>query len=46
VLGPDAGYELAEREGLAALFLTRAADGFEARVTTALAGRVEQLSGD
>jgi thiamine biosynthesis lipoprotein len=46
VLGPDAGYELAEREGLAALFLTRAGDGFEARVTSALAGRVERLSGD
>jgi thiamine biosynthesis lipoprotein len=45
VLGPDAGYELAEREGLAALFLTRAGDGFEARTTTALRGRVSQLAG-
>ncbi|MGE0160371.1 MAG: FAD:protein FMN transferase [Gemmatimonadales bacterium] len=41
VLGPDAGFALAEREGLAAFFITRAAaGGFETRTTTALAGRV------
>jgi thiamine biosynthesis lipoprotein len=44
VLGPDAGYALAEREGLAALFLTRRDDEFEARVTSALGGRVRRLS--
>jgi len=45
VLELDTGYALAEREGLAALFLTRSGDGFEARVTPALAGRVGRLSG-
>lgn len=36
VLGPDAGYALAEREGLAALFIVRGADGgFTERVTPA-----------
>ena len=33
VLGPDAGFALAEREGLAAIFLIRRADGFEERYT-------------
>ena len=44
VLGPDAGYALAEREEVAALFLTRAGDGVRARVTPALAGRVAPRS--
>jgi thiamine biosynthesis lipoprotein len=44
VLGPDVGYALAEREGLAALFLTRNGDEFEARITTALSGRAIPLS--
>jgi thiamine biosynthesis lipoprotein len=36
VLGPDAGYDLAEREGLAAYLLVRRAPGeFEARITPA-----------
>jgi thiamine biosynthesis lipoprotein len=43
VLEPDVGYELAEREGLAALFLMRVGDGFEARATPALAGRITRL---
>lgn len=33
VLGPDDGWRLAQREGLAALFFVRAGDGFERRVT-------------
>lgn len=37
VLGPDEGLALAERLGLAAYFLVRTADGFEARSTTAFA---------
>jgi len=45
VLGPDAGYALAEREGLAALFVTRVGDGFRARTTPALAGSVVELPG-
>jgi thiamine biosynthesis lipoprotein len=45
VLGPEAGFALAEREGLAALFLTRDGDGFQARITPALEGRVRQLLG-
>ena len=39
VLGADEGYDVAVREGLAALFLTRAGDGFDARVTPAMADR-------
>ncbi len=35
VLGPDAGYTLADREGLAALFIVRSADGFVDRYTPA-----------
>jgi thiamine biosynthesis lipoprotein len=34
LLGPDEGLEVAEREGLAALFITRDGDGFAARATT------------
>jgi thiamine biosynthesis lipoprotein len=45
VLGLDAGYALAEREGLAALFLTRSGDGFLSRITSALQGRVTELAG-
>lgn len=37
VLGPDAGYTLAEREGLAAYFIVRTADGFSERQTAAFA---------
>ncbi|MGE0623084.1 MAG: FAD:protein FMN transferase [Pseudomonadales bacterium] len=36
VLGPEAGPALAEREGLAATFLIRRADGFEERYTPAM----------
>ena len=36
VLGPDAGFELAEREGVAALFLIRRAADFEERYTRAM----------
>jgi len=35
VMGPDAGYELADREGLAALFIVRSANGFVDRYTSA-----------
>jgi thiamine biosynthesis lipoprotein len=35
VLGPDDGFALAEREGLAVLFLVREGDGFVARATAA-----------
>ena len=34
-LGPDAGFELANREGLAAFFVIRTADGFKDRQTPA-----------
>jgi len=40
VLGPDEGFELAEREGLAALFAWRTPEGVRTRATTAMAGRV------
>jgi thiamine biosynthesis lipoprotein len=40
VLGPDEGFELAEREGVAALFAWRSGAGVESRSTTALADRV------
>ena len=42
VLGPDEGYLLAERESLAATFIVRDGDGFEARSTPAL----DALAGD
>lgn len=35
VLGPEQGWQLAEREGVAAYFLTRVGDGLEARATSA-----------
>jgi thiamine biosynthesis lipoprotein len=35
VLGPDAGYQLAEREGLAALFIVRTAGDFAGQATPA-----------
>ncbi len=37
VLGPEEGYALADREGLAALFIVRTADGLVDRQTTAFA---------
>lgn len=40
VLGPEDGYELAVREGLAALFLRTAEGGIRPRATPALEGRV------
>jgi len=40
VLGPDEGFDLAEREGLAALFAWRTPEGVRTRATTAMAGRV------
>ena len=45
VLGPYAGHELAEREGIAAIFITRDGDGFRDWTTAALAGRIEQIRG-
>lgn len=45
VLGFYAGYALAEREGLGAVFITRDGDGFRAWTTPALAGRVEESLG-
>ena len=39
LLGPDEGLEVAEREGLAALFITRDGDGFAAVATTAFRDR-------
>lgn len=45
VLGPDAGYEVARREGIAALFVIRSGDGFESLVTPAMAGRFTTLEG-
>jgi len=35
VLGPEAGWQFAERDGLAALFVRQADDGLEARMTAA-----------
>ena len=40
VLGPDEGFELAEREGLAAVFTWRSPGGLRTRSTPALEGRV------
>jgi thiamine biosynthesis lipoprotein len=42
VLGPSEGYELAEREGLAVLFLLPAEEGIQARATTAFRERTGQ----
>ncbi len=39
VLGPEEGLAVAEREGLTALFITRADEGFDARATTAFRTR-------
>ncbi|MEQ1854985.1 MAG: FAD:protein FMN transferase [Longimicrobiales bacterium] len=39
VLGPDEGYELARREGLAAIFITRSERGLGTRITPAMEGR-------
>jgi thiamine biosynthesis lipoprotein len=40
VLGPEAGFDLAEREGLAALFTWRSPEGVQSRVTSRLEGRL------
>jgi thiamine biosynthesis lipoprotein len=40
VLGPDDGLSLAQREGLAAMFLVRSGGGFERRVTPEFARRL------
>lgn len=42
VLGPDEGYELAQREGLAAVFLTRSEGGLSVRLTAAMEGRASE----
>lgn len=42
VLGPDAGFALAEGEGLAALFLVRRPNGFEERYTSAMLNHLAQ----
>ncbi len=44
VLGPDEGFEVAERLGLAALFITRSEDEFLARATTEFGDR-HQVAG-
>lgn len=43
VLGPVRGRELAEREGLAAIFATRGPGGVEVVTTSRMAGRVQPL---
>lgn len=40
VLGPEEGFDLAEREGLAAFFAWRTPEGVRSRATVALEGRV------
>jgi thiamine biosynthesis lipoprotein len=45
VLGPEEGFEVAERVGLAALFITRSADEFTARATTEFGDR-HQVAGE
>lgn len=40
VLGPEAGYELASSEGVAALFVTRSREGFGSRATPAFLRKV------
>jgi thiamine biosynthesis lipoprotein len=42
VLGPDEGYELALREGLAAAFITRSEGGLRVRLTPAMEGRASE----
>ena len=44
VLGPIEGYDLANREGIAALFITDLEDGFESLATEAMADRFAVLS--
>ena len=39
VLGPDAGYDLAVREGVAALFVMQSPDGLRSRATPAFLER-------
>ncbi len=41
VLGPEHGWELAEREGIAAFFVTRADTGYDSVVTTAFRERTK-----
>jgi thiamine biosynthesis lipoprotein len=41
VLGPDAGFDLAEAEGLAALFVIRRPSGFEERYTPAMLNHLD-----
>jgi len=43
VLGPEAGFELARREGLAAAFTWRTPEGVVSRATSALEGRVRRV---
>lgn len=40
VLGPDEGFDLAEREGLAAVFALRGPDGLTIHATSAMGGRL------
>jgi thiamine biosynthesis lipoprotein len=42
VLGPDEGYELARREGLAAVFITRSEGSLSVRLTPAMEGRASE----
>jgi thiamine biosynthesis lipoprotein len=43
VLGPEAGFEVAVREGLAAAFITTADGRIESRLTPVIAARVERM---
>lgn len=43
VLGPEEGFELAERDGLAAVFTWRRPEGLVSRATSALEGRVRRV---
>lgn len=45
VLGPDDGYALAEREKIAALFVTRTSSGFVGQATSAFATRFDRSDG-
>jgi thiamine biosynthesis lipoprotein len=45
VLGPDDGWEIARREGLAAVFLTASGDSIQAKVTPAMAQRFRKADG-
>lgn len=45
VLGPEDGFELAVREGLAALFLVRDGDGFSERLTPAFEALIRPAAG-